>query len=63
MHRERQGVPYAPQNQTISAIIVLGRVPAGERLFHARLGELEAQLGDSFDLYARLPLELEASRW
>ena len=33
MHRERAGVPVAPQNQTISAILVVGRVSAGERLF------------------------------
>jgi hypothetical protein len=62
MHRERQGVPYAPQNQTISAIIVLSRVPAGERLFHAHLRDIETQLGPAFDLWTHLPLELEASR-
>jgi hypothetical protein len=63
MHRERHGVPYAPQNQTISAVIVLSRVPAGERLFHQSLDELKAQLGNAFDLYTHLPLELEACRW
>ena len=31
MHKEHQGVAVAPQNQTISAILVLGRVPVGNR--------------------------------
>jgi len=50
MHRERAGVPFAPQNQTISAIIVLGRVPAGERLFDADMRQRETQQGRRFEL-------------
>jgi hypothetical protein len=41
MHRERSGTPKNPQNQTISGIIVLGRVAAGERSFHASIRALE----------------------
>ena len=62
MHRESGGVLYGVQNQTISAIIVLNRVPVGERLFHAHLDEMKARLSDAFDLYTQLPPELEASR-
>jgi hypothetical protein len=50
MHRERAGVPFAPQNQTVSAIVVLGRVPAGERLFHAEMRDRELQQGTRFEL-------------
>lgn len=63
MHRESKGVVYAPQNQTISAIIVLDRVPAGDRLFQAHLSDLKAQLGDAFDIWTVVRPELEASRW
>jgi hypothetical protein len=51
MHRERHGTPVAPQNQTISAILVLGRVAAGEQLLQAELQVLKAQKGRalSFD--------------
>src|SRR5206468_108423 len=50
MHREREGVAIPPQNQTISAIIVLGRVPVGERLFQAEMRVREAQHGQRFEL-------------
>lgn len=62
MHRERQGVPYAAQNQTISAIIVLGRIPAGERRFQSHLAEVRARVGDSFALETHLLPELEGAR-
>lgn len=45
MHRHRRGVPVEPQNQTISAILVLDRVPVGEGLFRAALQERERQIG------------------
>ena len=41
MTRERSGTPKNPQNQTISGIIVLGRVAVGERTFHASIRALE----------------------
>jgi hypothetical protein len=50
MHRERTGIPFAPQNQTISAVIVLGRLPAGQRLFQAEMREREAQQGRRFEV-------------
>ena len=43
-----KGKLVGPQNQTISAIIVLGRVPVGERLFHAELRRREPALGRPF---------------
>jgi hypothetical protein len=49
MHKESRGVVVAPQNQTISAIIVLGRVAAGERLFHAEMRAREARHGRQGD--------------
>ena len=61
MHQERQGVIVGPQNQTISAIIVLGRVAAGERLFHAEMREREARLGRRHD-WDEFSLELERAR-
>ena len=61
MHRERAGVPVAAQNQTISAILVLGRVPAGERLFHAELREREGQTGERIGVENVLR-ELELAR-
>ena len=61
MHKEHQGVAVAPQNQTISAILVLGRVPVGNRLFHADLREREVRQGREFALEERLR-ELEASQ-
>ena len=61
MHKEHQGVAVAPQNQTISAILVLGRVPVGERLFHAELREREARQGRTFTIEERLKA-LEATR-
>ena len=61
MHKEHQGVPFAPQNQTISAILVLGRVPVGNRLFHADLQEREVRQGREFALEEHLR-ELEASQ-
>lgn len=63
MHRESKGVIYGVQNQTISAIIVLGRAPIGDRLFHAHMLDVEAQMGPDFDLWSHLPPELESSRW
>ena len=51
----------APQNQTISAILVLGRAPVGNRLFHADLREREVRQGREFALEERLR-ELEASQ-
>jgi hypothetical protein len=50
MIRESKGVPVAPQNTTISAILVLCRVPVGERLFWADLRRREADRGRPFDL-------------
>jgi hypothetical protein len=61
MHRERAGVPVAPQNQTVSAILVLGRVAAGERLFHAELRQREAQSGQRVGVEELLQ-ELELTR-
>jgi len=63
MHRESRGILHGIQNQTISAILVLGRVPVGDRLFNVRMREREAELGSTFDLWTHLPPELEASRW
>jgi len=54
MHRERSGVPKNPQNQTISGIIVLGRVPAGERLFNAEIRVLGQSERRSIELEERL---------
>jgi hypothetical protein len=54
MHRERSGVPAAPQNQTISGIIVLGRLSAGERLFHADIQAREEREGRPIELEERL---------
>jgi hypothetical protein len=45
MHRERSGVPVAPQNQTVSGIIVLSRVTVGERLFNAEMRAREERNG------------------
>lgn len=61
MHRERSGVPKNPQNQTISGIIVLGRVSAGERLFHADIRALEQGERRHIDLEERLQ-KLERAR-
>lgn len=41
MHGERNQTPIAPQNQTISAIVVLGRVAVGERHFRAHVRKRE----------------------
>lgn len=54
MHRERSGVPKNPQNQTISAITVLGRVAAGERFFNADIRTLEQRERGPIDLEERL---------
>ena len=62
MHRERSGVPVASQNQTLSAILVLGRVPAGKRLFHAALRERERQTGERTGVENVLQ-ELELARY
>jgi len=62
MHRERDGVAVAPQNQTISAILVLGRVPAGERLFWTDLRRREAESGTTFPVTELLE-ELRRARW
>jgi hypothetical protein len=48
MIRERRGVPVEPQNTTISAIVVLGRVPVGERLWLAEVRSREAAIGRKF---------------
>ena len=61
MHKEHHGVAVGPQNQTISAILVLGRVPVGNRLFYADLREREVRQGREFTLEERLR-ELEASQ-
>ena len=50
MIRESKGVPVEPQNTTISAILVLGRVPVVERLFWADLRRREAGRGGAFDI-------------
>jgi hypothetical protein len=54
MHRERSGEPKNPQNQTISGIIVVGRVGAGERLFGEDIRETEEHEQRSIDLEERL---------
>lgn len=54
MHRERSGVPVAAQNQTVSGIIVLGRVAAGERLFEAEMQVREEREGRRLELEERL---------
>jgi hypothetical protein len=54
MHRERAGVPYAAQNQTLSGIIVLGRVAAGERIFNAEMQAREEHQGWPLELEERL---------
>jgi hypothetical protein len=54
MHRERSGTPKNPQNQTISGIIVLGRVAAGERLFAADIRAVEQREQRSIGLEERL---------
>jgi hypothetical protein len=59
MHREQAGRPIVPQNQTISAILVLGRVAVGDRLLQAGIRELEAQRGTPVridEIYRRLEL-------
>jgi hypothetical protein len=48
MIREAHGRQVAPQNTTISAILVLCRVPVGERLFWADLRKREADRGKPF---------------
>jgi hypothetical protein len=50
MIRQSKGVPVAPQNQTISAILLLSRLPLGERLFWSGLRKREAERGKPFDL-------------
>ena len=45
MHRERGGVPVAPQNQTISAIVVLEQFPIGQRRFLSFVKQMEQQRG------------------
>ena len=50
MHRERGGVPVAPQNQTISAILVLQRFPVGQRRFAAWVKEIEQQRGAKLNI-------------
>lgn len=50
MHRERQGVPFAPQNQTISAILVLQQFPTGQRRFAAWVIRLEQQRGAKLEI-------------
>lgn len=50
MHRERDGVPIEPQNQTISAILVLQHVRVGERRFMADLRNRERERGKKFEL-------------
>ena len=54
MHRERVGVPVAAQNQTVSGIIVLGRVAAGEKLFDAAMQAREEREGRSIEWDERL---------
>ena len=54
MHRESGGVPIAAQNQTVSGIIVLGRVAAGERIFNADMQAREEHEGWPFALEERL---------
>jgi hypothetical protein len=50
MIRESKGVPVEPQNTTISAILVLCRVPVGGRLFWADVRKREADRGKPFDI-------------
>jgi hypothetical protein len=62
MHQERAGRIVGVQNQTISAIIVLGRIAAGERLFHTMMREREASQGrrHGWEEFFR---ELGLARW
>lgn len=50
MHRERGGVPVAPQNRTISAILVLQQFPIGERRFGAWVKGVEQQRGAKLEI-------------
>jgi len=45
MHREKQGDPLAPQNTTISAIIVLELFPVGGRRFEIGVAKRARELG------------------
>ena len=62
MHRERAGQLFAPQNQTVSAILVVGRVAAGERLFNEQLRQREAKEARAIGLEERLN-EAELAAW
>lgn len=61
MHQERAGAVVGVQNQTISAIIVLGRVAAGERLFHT-MREREASQGRRHGWALRFPVTRQRKR-
>lgn len=60
MHRERGGVPVAPQNQTISAILVLQQFPIGQRRFEAWVKRVEHQRGAKLEI-DEIVKEAEAS--
>lgn len=50
MIRWLKGVAIAPQNQTITAVLVLGRVPVGERLFWAAIRQRQRDIGRDLSL-------------
>ena len=62
MHQERAGAIVGVQNQTISAIIVLGRVAAGERLFHTMMRERDASQGRPYAV-EEFVRELNVAHW
>jgi hypothetical protein len=50
MIRWLKGAIAGPQNQTVSAILVLGRVPVGERLFREAIAKRQRELGRDLPL-------------
>jgi hypothetical protein len=56
MHRERNGVPFEPQNTTISAVIVVQHLDVGARRFRGYIRELQASRGEAVSLEEHLHL-------
>lgn len=50
MIRWLKGVALAPQNQTISAVLVLSRVPVGERLLWRAIKQRQQEIGREFGI-------------
>ena len=61
MHRERGGVPFAAQNTTLSAVLVLQHLPVGRRRFTGHVREIEAQQGRKLALEEHLRLMEQAA--